>query len=65
MLTSGGTGVLLDVAALADESVLGLGAGQTTLGLGADLGIDARHGAGNLALREHGDGMRRRRLGWW
>lgn len=55
MLTSGGTGVLLDVAALADEGVLGLVAGQTTLGLGPELRIDARHGAGNLALRVHGD----------
>ncbi len=54
MLTSGGAGVLLDVAALADEVVLGLGAGQTTLGLGPELRIDARHGAGNLALRVHG-----------
>lgn len=55
-LTSGGTGVLLDVAALADEAVLGLGAGKTTLGLGPELRIEARHSASNQALWEHGAG---------
>jgi hypothetical protein len=53
-LTSGGTGVLLDVAALADEGVLGLGAGEAALGLGADLGRQALGSAGKGALRNHG-----------
>lgn len=51
--TSGGTGVLLDVAALADEVVLGLVAGEAALGLGTELGAVALGSAGNLALGKH------------
>jgi hypothetical protein len=55
-LTGGGFGVLLDVAALADEVVLGLDAGEAALGLGAELGAEALGSAGELALRVHGCG---------
>ena len=51
--------MLLDVAALADEVVLGLVAREAALALGAELGTDALGGAGNLALRNHGGGN------WW
>ena len=54
--TGGGTGVLLDVAALADEVVLGLVAGKAALGLGAELSSVALGSAGNLALGKHGGG---------
>ena len=63
--TSGGSGVLLDGPALADEGVLGAGARgrgahQAALEGGADggrpqLGGEARRGAHDLALREHGE----------
>jgi hypothetical protein len=48
--------VLLDVAALADKVVLGLGAGEAALGLGAELRDEARGSARNLALHKHGGG---------
>lgn len=53
MLTGGGLSVLLDVAALTDEVVLGLGAGEAALGLGPELGSEARHSASDLALGNH------------
>ena len=54
--------MLLDVAALADKVVLGLVAGEAALGLGAGLRAEALGSAGDLALREHGGGLVRRRL---
>ena len=48
--------MLLDVAALADEVVLGLVAGEAALGLGTELGAVALGSAGNLALGKHGGG---------
>lgn len=56
VLTGGGFGVLLDVAALADKVALGLGGGEAALGLGAELGAEALGSAGKLALRVHGCG---------
>jgi hypothetical protein len=46
--------VLLDMTALADEGVLGLGAGEAALGLDAGLGGHALSRADGEALRDHG-----------
>jgi len=56
VLTSGGSGVLLNSFTLADESIVGRG--EAALDGGADSRVgEARAGAGDEALGKHGDGV--------